>query len=249
MPVSSSSSSSISSRNQQQVVEVGSALFSEGSSYSAAASTQLTKRTSTSWFCEYKTVPQLLTAAQYVLGLQLNHMEEPQIVRYETGQEFTWHYDEVPTQLLANGGQRMATLLVYLNTVQEGGGTVFRDLKQEAPRRRGEAADDNQQNIVMEEEEEEEKHMLTVQPVQGRACIFFPATFANGKNDAVIARPDDRTLHKGQVAMDEKRIVQIWIHQDTYKATLPSALNRQEDAIPAIQQLARQRQWDQETAT
>lgn len=244
MPVGSSSSSS--SRNQQ-VVEVGSALFSEGSS---SAASQLTKRTSTSWFCEYKAVPQLLTAAQYVLGLPLNHMEEPQIVRYQTGQEFTWHYDQVPatTQLLANGGQRMATLLVYLNTVQEGGGTVFRDLKQ--ARCGGEAAAD-----IMEEEEE--KHMLTVQPVQGRACIFFPATFANGKNDdgssttqraavTSMARPDDRTLHKGQVAMDEKRIVQIWIHQDTYKATLPSAWNRQEDAIPAIQQLARQRQWGQD---
>jgi prolyl 4-hydroxylase len=248
--------SNSSSSKQQKVVEVGSALFSEGSSYSPyPTASQLTKRTSTSWFCEYRAVPQLLAAAQYVLGLNIQNMEEPQIVRYQTGQEFTWHYDQVPDALLANGGQRMATLLVYLNTVQQGGGggTVFRDLKK---KKRPSADDDN--NIAAEDEDENENennNMLTVQPVQGRACIFFPATFANytgisnngTTTTRVAAVPDDRTLHKGQVVTnndEEKRIVQIWIHQDPYRATLPSTLNRQDDAIPAIQQLARQRQWD-----
>jgi prolyl 4-hydroxylase len=68
------------------------------------------KRTSTSWFCYYSQVPTLLVKAQHVLGLVMGHMEEPQIVRYKVGEEFSWHYDEVPRNQLKNGGQRIATL-------------------------------------------------------------------------------------------------------------------------------------------
>ena len=65
--------------------------------------------------------------------LGITNFEEPQVVRYRTGEEFSWHYDEIPhTQLQqdGSGGQRIATLLVYLNSIEDsrGGGTVFRDL-------------------------------------------------------------------------------------------------------------------------
>ena len=46
------------------------------------------------------------------------------------GQCFSWHYDAVPPTRLHRGGQRAATLLVYLNDVPEGGQTAFRDLRQ-----------------------------------------------------------------------------------------------------------------------
>ena len=42
---------------------------------------------------------------------------------------FSWHYDAVPPTMLVNGGQRVCTLLVYLNDVPEGGRTAFRDLR------------------------------------------------------------------------------------------------------------------------
>jgi prolyl 4-hydroxylase len=71
----------------------------------------LSTRTSTSWFCYYRDVPTLLAKACRVLGLRLEAMEEPQIVRYGPGQEFSFHYDEIPASQLANGGQRLATLL------------------------------------------------------------------------------------------------------------------------------------------
>jgi prolyl 4-hydroxylase len=164
------------------------------------------KRTSTSWFCYYSQVPTLLAKAHHVLGILFPQMEEPQIVRYKTGEEFSWHYDEVPTQQLGNGGQRLATLLVYLNTVERGGGTVFRDLR--TP----------------------DGSLLTMQPVQGSALMFFPA-YADG-------RPDDRTLHKGEMAADEKRIVQMWIHERPYTAAVPMG-NSQEAAIEAIVRASR----------
>jgi len=164
------------------------------------------KRTSTSWFCYYRSVPTLLAKARDVLGIPLEQMEEPQIVRYQPGQTFTWHYDEVPSQQLANGGQRLATLLVYLNTVQHGGGTIFRDLH-----------DGDQQP-------------LTVRPQQGSALLFFPA-LADGT-------PDDRTLHQGEVAGDEKSIIQMWIHERSYRAAVPPN-NRQQDAVAAVEEVSR----------
>jgi prolyl 4-hydroxylase len=59
--------------------------------------------------------------------------EALQILRYEVGQEYKPHYDYVdPTQpgaapFLARGGQRVASLVMYLNTPLDGGGTNFPD--------------------------------------------------------------------------------------------------------------------------
>jgi prolyl 4-hydroxylase len=163
------------------------------------------KRTSTSWFCYYAQMPTLVAKAHCRLGIPVPQMEEPQIVRYRTGEEFSWHYDQVlPTQL-DNGGQRLATLLVYLNMVKQGGGTIFRDLYHA------------------------NGQPLTVKPVQGSALLFFPA-FGDG-------RPDDRTLHKGVVAYDEKWITQMWIHECAYSPVIPPG-NTYEAALSAIDQVS-----------
>jgi prolyl 4-hydroxylase len=146
-----------------------------------------------------------LAKMNQMLGIPLEQMEEPQIVRYKTGEEFSWHYDEVPAAQVANGGQRLATLLIYLNTVQGGGGTIFRDLK------------------------DRDGNPLTMRPVQGSALLFFPA-YANGK-------PDDRTLHKGEVVTsdNEKWIIQMWTHERSYQAAVPRG-NSQQAALPAVNQ-------------
>ena len=162
------------------------------------------KRTSTSWFCFYEQMPALLAKAHKVLGIPIKQMEEPQIVRYRTGEEFSWHYDEVPPAQLKNGGQRVMTLLVYLNDVSRGGGTIFRDLK------------------------DADGQLLTMKPKKGSALLFFPA-FKDG-------RPDDRTLHKGEVAMDEKWITQMWIHQYDYLPVVPQG-NTHEAALACIAQI------------
>jgi len=124
-------------------------------------------------------------------------MEETQIVRYRMGEEFSWHYDEVPTPAKANGGQRIGTLLVYLNTLGEesGGGTVFRDLLPPSS-----SSSSGQNN-------------LTMRPKEGSALLFFPAL-----EDGT---PDDRTLHKGEVAVDEKMIAQMWLHERIYEPVVP----------------------------
>mmetsp|Transcript_21424 Transcript_21424/g.45043 ORF Transcript_21424/g.45043 Transcript_21424/m.45043 type:complete len:86 (+) Transcript_21424:1170-1427(+) len=54
--------------------------------------------------------------------------------RYQPNQKFTWHYDVLDPKsmdtLRDDGGQRIATLLVYLNEIYEEncGATLFRDL-------------------------------------------------------------------------------------------------------------------------
>ena len=166
-------------------------------------------------------------------------MEEPQIVRYEPGQEFSYHYDEVPPPQLDNGGQRLATLLVYLNSVppEAGGGTTFRDLT----------------SISITSEGKKETVPLVMQPQKGSALLFFPS-FKNGQ-------PDDRTLHKSHVMKqwhhqdrqdpsdiggvnstlsgNTKWIIQMWTHQHQYDAVLPAG-NSNVAARPAMEEAKRQ---------
>ncbi len=115
-----------------------------------------TARTSNTWYLHYKSVPELLSKAQRLTGIPIHHYEEPQIVRYELGQQFSWHYDAVPHTLLKNGGQRLVTLLVYLNDVEAGGATCFRDLN------------------------------LKVQPKKGKALVFFPAFNNGSSDDRTL---------------------------------------------------------------
>eukprot|EP00798_Chlamydomonas_sp_ICE-L_P026599 gene26599-18381_t len=146
--------------------------------------------------------------------------ESAQITRYETGQHFLAHEDAFPRALAqSNGFQRSATLLLYLNTVPQGGCTRF------------------------------EKLDLAVAPAKGKMLIFFPAKsdvgicrlglsgaianahisasgvgyvvgltlmkrFINAHISALGAdgTADSRTLHTGEDAQDTtKHVIQQWV--------------------------------------
>lgn len=75
----------------------------------------------------------------------LAHGEPLQILHYDVGAEYQPHYDYfspddagTPT-LLTHGGQRVATLITYLNTPEAGGATVFPDIGLEVAPIRGNA--------------------------------------------------------------------------------------------------------------
>lgn len=191
------------------------------SSPTFSSSLSLSRRTSTTWFCKYESMTCLLAKAQALLNVDLKQMEEPQLVRYRTGEEFSWHYDEIPSAQLRNGGQRLATLLVYLNDLEDdrGGGTVFRDLKP--------VVNESSKRKKRGSSTKENEDQLTVRPKSGTALVFFPA-FKDGK-------PDPRTLHKGEVALDTKMIAQLWIHEQEYQASVPEN-NLQVDAASGVRE-------------
>ena len=75
----------------------------------------------------------------------LAHGEPLQILHYGVGAEYQPHYDYFSPEdagtaaLLTHGGQRVATLITYLNTPEAGGATVFPDVGLEVAPIRGNA--------------------------------------------------------------------------------------------------------------
>ena len=66
-----------------------------------------------------------------MLGMPADHGEGLQVLHYLPGQQYEPHYDwfnpEQPgfAAITAKGGQRIASLVMYLNTPEAGGGTAF----------------------------------------------------------------------------------------------------------------------------
>lgn len=75
----------------------------------------------------------------------VDHGEGLQVLHYRQGAEYKPHYDYFdPGQpgtpaILQRGGQRLATLVLYLNNPVRGGGTVFPDLRLEVAPQKGHA--------------------------------------------------------------------------------------------------------------
>ena len=78
-----------------------------------------------------------------LLNWPLDHGEGLQVLHYPPGAEYKPHYDYFDpaepgtSTLLRRGGQRLATLLLYLNTPEAGGGTLFPDVHMEVAAQRG----------------------------------------------------------------------------------------------------------------
>lgn len=96
----------------------------------------------------------------YQTGLPLENQEGIQIAHYMPGQRFALHHDYFDPKYsgakvtLARGGNRVATFMIYLNTIPEGyGGETYFD-----------------------------KAGMSVKPDMGKACLWYNL-FPNGKID------------------------------------------------------------------
>ena len=80
-----------------------------------------------------------------LLDWPLENGEGLQVLRYGPGAEYRPHYDYFDPErpgtgaILARGGQRVASLVIYLNTPARGGATVFPDAKFEVAPAKGNA--------------------------------------------------------------------------------------------------------------
>jgi len=70
-----------------------------------------------------------------LMNWPVDHGEGLQVLRYRPGAEYLPHYDYFDPAMpgsdaiLERGGQRVATLVMYLNTPTAGGATIFPDVK------------------------------------------------------------------------------------------------------------------------
>ena len=81
----------------------------------------------------------------HLLNWPVENGEGLQVLRYRPGAEYLPHYDYFDPRhastpaILKRGGQRVATLVIYLNTPRGGGATIFPDVKLEVAPIKGNA--------------------------------------------------------------------------------------------------------------
>ena len=85
----------------------------------------------------------LVSRVHRLTGIPQNFQEPAQVARYHSGQFYKSHQDALDKP--GNDGQRVGTVLIYLNDVKSGGGTYFNTLN------------------------------VRVHPKKGSAVVFFPA--------------------------------------------------------------------------
>lgn len=113
-------------------------------------------RTSDTCYLSREDLPALLRKVSLLTGKPPRHCELPQVGRYRDAQRYRRHHDAFDLgttdgrRYSANGGQRVVTVLVYLNDLapESGGRTTFPSLE----------------------------GLEDVVPKRGRAVVFFPAT-------------------------------------------------------------------------
>jgi len=94
---------------------------------------------------ENPVVERLAARLARLVSWPVDHSEGLQVLHYREGAEYKPHYDYFdPDQpgtpaILERGGQRLATVVMYLNNPTRGGGTVFPDLKLEVAPQKGHA--------------------------------------------------------------------------------------------------------------
>jgi prolyl 4-hydroxylase len=104
------------------------------------------RTSSGAWLSRYDThesVKAFTRRVSLLSGVPTSHGEDIQILQYEIGQRYEPHSDyfepNIYKKYLENGGQRVATVLCFLNDVEEGGETAFPGVKLEVKPKKGSA--------------------------------------------------------------------------------------------------------------
>ena len=111
----------------------------------------------------------------------------PILLVFVSGQVLKPHYDanrEADTEDVNRGGQTLATLIVYLNDVENGGRTRFGKLlsSKSSHNRQG-------QGDILDGDKDKNDPYLSVTPKRGDALLFFPSD--------KYGKFDERLEHEG----------------------------------------------------
>ncbi|KAL8202138.1 hypothetical protein R6Q57_011285 [Mikania cordata] len=132
--------------------------------------------------------------------IPIEHGEGLQILHYEEGQKYEPHFDYFLDEFnTKNGGQRIATVLMYLSDVEEGGETIF-------------PAAPGNFSVKLERDNSSQcaKNVLHVKPDMGDALLFWSM-----RPDATL---DPSSLHGGcPVIKGNKWSSTKWMHVEEYK--------------------------------
>lgn len=175
--------------------------------------------------------PALLRRVHALTGKPASHMEDPQVARYEEGQFYGDHYDSVPKEAARafadEGGNRLCTVLLYLNDVERGGETRFSFLGLQVcggrlggrlhvgtgalnqTERDGTSPDCRRPPCSLPPQ---------VSPRKGCALVFFPC-FLGGS-------VDPRTLHQAVPAVKRKYVCQVWVRESAVPLESGAAASR-----------------------
>lgn len=95
-------------------------------------------RTNSSYWMPHNAHPETLNIARKVakrIGCNYRHFENFQVIHYNENEEYKYHFDaydknekEKYEKFCGQRGNRIRTVLIYLNDVEEGGGTGFDSL-------------------------------------------------------------------------------------------------------------------------
>lgn len=83
-------------------------------------------RTSSGVFCEdSETITRIEKRFSQIMNIPIEHGDGLQVLQYTAGQEYQPHYDFFAETSRASANNRISTLVMYLNDVEEGGETAF----------------------------------------------------------------------------------------------------------------------------
>ncbi|EEC74283.1 hypothetical protein OsI_09531 [Oryza sativa Indica Group] len=156
--------------------------------------------------------------------IPMEHGEGLQVLHYEVGQKYEPHFDYFLDEYnTKNGGQRMATLLMYLSDVEEGGETIFPD------------ANVNSSSLPWYNELSEcARKGLAVKPKMGDALLFWsmkpdatldplslhvPLQISLWSEQGVVLSSKETNGHQPSGCMssnpEEKESLVVWNRQNT----------------------------------
>ncbi|GMH78767.1 hypothetical protein TL16_g07926 [Triparma laevis f. inornata] len=174
-------------------------------------------RTSTTIYLDREDVPSIIKKVTELTTVQPFQCELPQVAQYLPSQKYDAHFDAFDTStangqaFCQNGGQRICTVLIYLNDVGRGGRTSFphavwrEDLTQPGS------------NMLDGGSFTRGSRGVSVTPRKGGAVIFFPShntSDANGNSLGLMLDP--LALHRAEDAVDVKYVSQVWIRAGEY---------------------------------